>query len=83
MERLGINLQISTAQIKGQKGAVGLDEYGIGKISETYPVSEPSGTCLTKVGLRAVDTSLICSNEEHIHHCHGLTIGGESFGCLA
>lgn len=83
MERMCVDVQVGSTQIEGQKGAVGLDEYGIGETSKTYPVSEPSGTCLTNVGLRAMNTSWIYSDEEDIHHCHRETIVGETLGCLA
>lgn len=80
---MSVDLQISAAQIKGQKSADGQDEHCTGEVSETYPVSEPSGTDLTNVGLRAFSTSLTGSDDEHIHHCHGVTIVSESLCRLA
>lgn len=48
------------------------------KIGRTYPISEPSGTEWTNVGLRAVSTSLIDAHEDNIHHRHGVTIARET-----
>ena len=50
--------------------------------SETYPVSEPSGTDLTNVGLGGFNTSLIGTDDGYIHHRHGVAIAGESLGRL-
>lgn len=77
------DLQVGAAQVKRQKGAVGLSEHAHScKMIVIYPVSEPSGTSLTNVGLRTVKASLIDSDGKDVHHGHGATILSESLGGL-